>query len=81
MHEAINTKNLVEHTVIRPYQRPKAYILYSFIEFAAVVFICSSWFADDSVGCVRDMIVLRLRNVKRIIRSPFGTSQSIIHYI
>jgi hypothetical protein len=71
MHEAINTKNLVERTAMRPYQTPKAYILYSFIEFAAVVFICSSWFAHNSVGCVRDMIVLRLRNVKGIIRLPF----------
>lgn len=71
MYEVINTKNLVERTAMRPYQRPKPYILYSFIEFAAVVFICSSWFAHDSVGCVRDMIVLRLRNVKRIIRLPF----------
>ena len=71
MYEVINTKNLVERTAMRPYQRPKGYILYIFIEFAAVVFICSSWFAHDSVSCVRDMIVLRLRNVKGIIRLPF----------
>lgn len=51
MYEIINTRNLVERTAMRPYQRPKAYILYSFIEFAAVAFICSSWFAHDSVGC------------------------------